>query len=169
MAEKAFKVGDRVELLGKDVLGKVAYVGMTEFSTGLWIGVILDEPKGKNNGTVQGKAYFSCPDNFGIFLRQSQVKSLEDMSSSRTSVGSSASSTGRPSIGGSKLKPPTTGAPRKISSGADRKSSIGHPKAPSRTASTLSVAAVREFTVKMMNQFQDELSLFLPRLSTKGQ
>ena len=35
--------------------------------------MVLDEPKGKNNGTVQGKSYFSCPDNYGIFVRQSQV------------------------------------------------------------------------------------------------
>ena len=41
---------------------------------GKWIGVILDEPKGKNNGTVQGKTYFTCEDNHGIFVRQSQVK-----------------------------------------------------------------------------------------------
>lgn len=40
---------------------------------GKWIGVELDEPKGKNNGTVQGKSYFSCPDNHGIFVRASQV------------------------------------------------------------------------------------------------
>ena len=40
---------------------------------GKWIGVALDEAKGKNNGIVQGKKYFSCPDNHGIFVRQSQV------------------------------------------------------------------------------------------------
>lgn len=40
---------------------------------GKWIGVILDEEKGKNNGTVQGKTYFSCDPNHGIFVRQSQV------------------------------------------------------------------------------------------------
>ncbi len=40
---------------------------------GKWIGVTLDEAKGKNNGTVQGKKYFSCEDNHGIFVRQSQV------------------------------------------------------------------------------------------------
>ena len=37
----------------------VAYVGTTLFSPGKWIGVILDENKGKNNGTVMGKTYFS--------------------------------------------------------------------------------------------------------------
>jgi len=40
---------------------------------GKWIGVALDEAKGKNNGTVQGKRYFTCEDNHGIFVRQTQV------------------------------------------------------------------------------------------------
>lgn len=40
---------------------------------GKWIGVILDDEKGKNNGTVQGKTYFTCNPNHGIFVRQSQV------------------------------------------------------------------------------------------------
>ena len=41
--------------------------------TGKWIGVALDEAKGKNNGTVQGKRYFTCDENHGIFVRQTQV------------------------------------------------------------------------------------------------
>lgn len=40
---------------------------------GKWIGVVLDEAKGKNNGSVQGKKYFSCEDNHGTFVRQSRV------------------------------------------------------------------------------------------------
>ena len=44
-------------------------------SPGKWIGVALDDAKGKNNGTVQGKSYFTCEDNHGIFVRQSQVLS----------------------------------------------------------------------------------------------
>lgn len=51
-------VGQRVEVTGKNVQGEVAYVGTTAFSTGKWVGIILDVPKGKNNGTVQGKTYF---------------------------------------------------------------------------------------------------------------
>lgn len=46
------------------------------FKTGKWVGVVLDEAKGKNNGTVQGKTYFTCPDDHGIFVRQSQVIKL---------------------------------------------------------------------------------------------
>lgn len=52
------KVGQRVEVTGKGVQGVVAFYGTTNFATGKWIGLILDEPKGKNNGTVQGQAYF---------------------------------------------------------------------------------------------------------------
>jgi len=66
-------VGSRVEVVGKDVTGTVAFIGGTEFASGRWVGVALDEPTGKNNGTVQGKSYFECPDNHGIFVRQSQL------------------------------------------------------------------------------------------------
>ena len=51
-------IGNRVEVTGKNVQGEIAYIGTTMFSSGKWIGLILDEPKGKNNGTVQGKQYF---------------------------------------------------------------------------------------------------------------
>uniref|UniRef100_A0A8L0DQ35 Dynactin subunit 1 n=1 Tax=Oncorhynchus mykiss TaxID=8022 RepID=A0A8L0DQ35_ONCMY len=67
------KVGSRVEVIGKGHRGTVAYIGATLFSTGKWVGVILDESKGKNDGTVQGKRYFTCHENHGIFVRQSQV------------------------------------------------------------------------------------------------
>lgn len=59
MSEKSLKVGQRVEVTGKDVRGQIAYVGMTSFAAGKWIGVILDEPKGKNNGTIKGTTYFT--------------------------------------------------------------------------------------------------------------
>ena len=50
-----------------------AHVGATLFATGKWVGVILDEAKGKNDGTVQGRKYFTCDEGHGIFVRQSQV------------------------------------------------------------------------------------------------
>lgn len=45
---------------------------------GKWIGVVLDDDSGKNNGEVQGKKYFSCPDNHGIFVRPNQVGLIPD-------------------------------------------------------------------------------------------
>lgn len=67
------KVGSPVEVIGKGQRGTVAYIGNTLFASGKWVGVILDEAKGKNDGTVQGKRYFTCEENRGIFVRQSQV------------------------------------------------------------------------------------------------
>ncbi|XP_027013797.2 dynactin subunit 1a isoform X3 [Tachysurus fulvidraco] len=82
---KPVKVGSLVEVIGKGQRGTVAYVGATLFASGKWVGVILDEPKGKNDGTVQGKAYFTCKENHGIFVRQSQIQLIEDGGSSATS------------------------------------------------------------------------------------
>ncbi|XP_062864339.1 dynactin subunit 1a [Trichomycterus rosablanca] len=79
------KVGSVVEVIGKGQRGTVAYVGATLFASGKWVGVILDEPKGKNDGTVQGKSYFTCKENHGIFVRQSQIQVIENGGSSATS------------------------------------------------------------------------------------
>uniref|UniRef100_A0A671WPQ6 Dynactin subunit 1 n=1 Tax=Sparus aurata TaxID=8175 RepID=A0A671WPQ6_SPAAU len=72
------KVGSLVEVIGKGQRGTVAYIGNTLFASGKWVGVILDEAKGKNDGTVQGKRYFTCEENRGIFVRQSQIQLVDD-------------------------------------------------------------------------------------------
>ncbi|XP_062491532.1 dynactin subunit 1 isoform X1 [Pezoporus occidentalis] len=77
-SSRPLKVGSRVEVIGKGHRGTVAYVGATLFATGKWVGVILDEAKGKNDGTVQGRRYFTCDENHGIFVRQSQIQVFED-------------------------------------------------------------------------------------------
>lgn len=51
MATVNVAVGMRVETAAKGQKGTVAYVGATQFATGKWIGVVLDEPKGKNDGS----------------------------------------------------------------------------------------------------------------------
>ena len=51
---------------------------------------------------VQGKEYFKCPDNYGIFVRQSQIAVIEDTSSLPTPSRGSAS---RSSIGGASSIP----------------------------------------------------------------
>ncbi|KAK3094997.1 hypothetical protein FSP39_008880 [Pinctada imbricata] len=102
---KTVKVGSRVQLVEKGFIGTVAYVGTTLFSSGKWIGVNLDDAKGKNNGTVQGRSYFTCEDNHGIFVRQSQITVLDGGVSTpaRTSATPSSVSSTRKSG----LRPPS--------------------------------------------------------------
>lgn len=40
-----------------------------ELQGGTWIGIELDTPTGKNDGTVQNIQYFSCKPKHGIFVR----------------------------------------------------------------------------------------------------
>uniref|UniRef100_A0AAQ4PZA9 Dynactin subunit 1 n=1 Tax=Gasterosteus aculeatus aculeatus TaxID=481459 RepID=A0AAQ4PZA9_GASAC len=89
------KIGSIVEVTGKGQRGTVAYIGATLFASGKWVGVILDDAKGKNDGTVQGKRYFTCEENHGIFVRQSQLQVVED--------GSSATSPDTPESGSTKI------------------------------------------------------------------
>ncbi|XP_012237117.1 dynactin subunit 1 isoform X2 [Bombus vancouverensis nearcticus] len=91
----SYKVGQRVEVPGKDCQGIIAYIGHPSFASGKWIGVILDEPKGKNNGTIKGQCYFKCAENHGMFVRQSQLILLDEAGNrtepaSPSSAGSSA-------------------------------------------------------------------------------
>ena len=67
------QVGDRVRL-GKSSLGTARYVGPVSYANGLFVGVELDAPTGKNDGTVKGKQYFQCAPKHGAFARLDQVK-----------------------------------------------------------------------------------------------
>ncbi|VDD80908.1 unnamed protein product [Mesocestoides corti] len=72
MEDGKLRVGSSVLVVGKNLKGTVAYIGTTQFSPGKWVGVVLNEPLGKNNGTVQGKRYFDCQENCGLFVRVPQ-------------------------------------------------------------------------------------------------
>ncbi|KAI8329056.1 dynein associated protein-domain-containing protein [Chlamydoabsidia padenii] len=78
--------GTRIQVQGK--IGTIRYVGTTSFQTGKWIGIELDEPAGKNSGVVQGKRYFDCRTNHGVFVRPSQVKVLPPSSTPLSRTGS---------------------------------------------------------------------------------
>ena len=68
-------VGNRVSTTNGT--GIVRFVGTTSFATGKWIGVELDGPTGKNNGSVQGKSYFSCRNGYGVFVRPAGTKLID--------------------------------------------------------------------------------------------
>ncbi|GIY60000.1 CAP-Gly domain-containing linker protein 4, partial [Caerostris extrusa] len=73
-------LGERVCISGVKQ-GILRYFGRTNFAQGNWCGVELDEPVGKNNGTVNGIVYFSCKPNHGIFAPVGKVSKLNDLSS----------------------------------------------------------------------------------------
>ncbi|XP_034094805.1 CAP-Gly domain-containing linker protein 1 isoform X3 [Gymnodraco acuticeps] len=67
-----FEVGERVWVNG-DKSGYVQFIGGTQFAPGQWAGIVLDEPIGKNDGSVAGVRYFQCEDEKGIFTRPSKL------------------------------------------------------------------------------------------------
>ena len=81
------EVGQRVSIPSKDVgNGTVAFVGETDFAKGVWIGIVLDEQKGKNNGTIQGTTYFTCEANHGMFVREQLVAPPSDSSAGKKTI-----------------------------------------------------------------------------------
>uniref|UniRef100_A0A8B9L5U4 CAP-Gly domain-containing protein n=1 Tax=Astyanax mexicanus TaxID=7994 RepID=A0A8B9L5U4_ASTMX len=47
------------------MVGTLRFCGSTEFAGGLWAGVELQQPEGKNDGSVAGVQYFTCPVKHG--------------------------------------------------------------------------------------------------------
>lgn len=60
--------------VGTNKMGVVRYVGPTDFQEGTWIGVELDLPSGKNDGSIGGKQYFKCNPGYGLLVRPSRVR-----------------------------------------------------------------------------------------------
>eukprot|EP00808_Paulinella_micropora_P023975 g60863.t1 len=71
---RPFSVGDRVATGGKK--GTVRYVGTPNFASGTWVGIQLDTPDGKNDGSIKGERYFECPPMYGTFAKPAMVKPL---------------------------------------------------------------------------------------------
>ncbi|XP_037533671.1 CAP-Gly domain-containing linker protein 3 [Nematolebias whitei] len=86
LSSLGLKLGDRV-VLDDMKTGTLRFCGTTEFASGQWVGVELDEPEGKNDGIVGGVRYFICPPKLGIFAPVSKIsKAVEQTPSSVTST-----------------------------------------------------------------------------------
>ena len=146
-----FKVGQTVQHPdGKQ--GIIKYVGALDGKPGVFVGVELDEPLGKNDGAVDGKYYFKTQPNHGIFYRDSSPldilaepqpqddatngKPVGQASRSRpSSVSAAATARTRQSISGASAKrasiTPASGQASTSSAASKR-----HSMAPPATAAT---------------------------------
>lgn len=77
LASLGLKLGDRVVIAGQKV-GTLRFCGTTEFASGQWAGVELDEPEGKNNGSVGRVQYFKCAPKYGIFAPLSKISKVKE-------------------------------------------------------------------------------------------
>ncbi|KPU76316.1 uncharacterized protein Dana_GF11865, isoform C [Drosophila ananassae] len=66
-------VGESVLIRPYNTSGVIRFVGVTEFQPGAWIGVELDTPTGKNDGSVKGIQYFQCKPKHGMFVRSDKL------------------------------------------------------------------------------------------------
>ncbi|PAA86959.1 hypothetical protein BOX15_Mlig023364g1 [Macrostomum lignano] len=58
---------------GAKLPGHVRFCGPTQFAAGTWVGVELDQPEGRNDGSVKGVKYFRCRARHGLFVRHDKV------------------------------------------------------------------------------------------------
>jgi dynactin 1 len=118
----AIKVGQTVETTSEQQ-GVVRYVGAIHVSDGVFIGIELSTPTGKNDGSVRGERYFSCAPGHGLFIRDSSI----------TQILSEAPAPSSRSAAASTQQAPTTTRPRAPTNRA-RPTSVAAPKTPSRAS-----------------------------------
>mmetsp|Transcript_20568 Transcript_20568/g.46945 ORF Transcript_20568/g.46945 Transcript_20568/m.46945 type:complete len:314 (-) Transcript_20568:288-1229(-) len=68
-------LGSKVRFNDKE--GTVRFIGSTQFAGGEWVGLELDAPTGKHDGTVMGVNYFTSAPGCGIFTQATELKVLE--------------------------------------------------------------------------------------------
>jgi len=74
-------IGDRAQVRSSGLCGIVKFVGDVHYARGEFVGIALDEPLGKNDGTVKGKSYFTCSPKHGIFVRRNDILIVSSCSS----------------------------------------------------------------------------------------
>lgn len=66
-------LGMQVLLSSANEMALIRYLGTADFAPGLWLGLELRSAKGKNDGSVGGRRYFSCKPGYGVLVRPSRI------------------------------------------------------------------------------------------------
>ncbi|NWV34642.1 KI13B protein, partial [Grantiella picta] len=78
------KEGEYVTV-GTNKTGIVRYIGPTDFQEGTWVGVELDLPSGKNDGSIGGKQYFRCNPGYGLLVKPGRIRKATGAARRRSS------------------------------------------------------------------------------------
>jgi len=134
--DEELTVGTRVSIKDKSQLGRgtIRFVGPVKFSTKPdWVGVELDSPLAKHNGTVKGVQYFSCDNNKGLFCSASKLVPLRTRAGEIIRRGAQPPPTqGAKTASGGKTKPPMAKTPsgRSVRASDPKTTSSGRVKPP---------------------------------------
>ncbi|XP_037536957.1 CAP-Gly domain-containing linker protein 1 isoform X3 [Nematolebias whitei] len=129
-AEENFQVGERVWVNGNKP-GNIQFLGETQFAPGQWAGIVLDEPIGKNDGSVAGVRYFQCEALRGIFTRPSKLSRTEGEANGTQTAPQSRAASPTPSVGSVAPQTPVTNSAMPTSAATAKKAPSTSTAAPS--------------------------------------
>ena len=136
-------MGDEIELK-RGLFGVAMYLGTVDFAPGLWLGVRIHEPKGKHDGTVGGRHYFTCRPKHGLFVRPDTLRwhrstgtptpleMPDEMPEAHAgSLGSSNGTPPRPEVGGrTSPRPARTDGAREVREAREARETKGTREGP---------------------------------------
>ncbi|KAF1941984.1 hypothetical protein EJ02DRAFT_454650 [Clathrospora elynae] len=96
------RIGQTVETTGEQQ-GIVRYVGPIHVSDGIFVGIELSTATGKNDGSVRGERYFSCPPGHGLFVKDASVQVIAQAPPPRP-----ATAAATPQAAAARPRPPTS-------------------------------------------------------------
>lgn len=135
-AEENFQIGERVWVNGNKP-GYIQFLGETQFAPGQWAGIVLDEPIGKNDGSVAGVRYFQCEALRGIFTRPSKLSRTEGEANGTQTAPPSRAASPTPSVGSVASQTPATKSSLPSTTPAAKKASSATPATPATPSSNL--------------------------------
>lgn len=131
--EENFQIGERVWVNGNKP-GYIQFLGETQFAPGQWAGIVLDEPIGKNDGSVAGVRYFQCEALRGIFTRPSKLSRTEGEANGTQTAPPSRAASPTPSVGNVASQTPATKSAVSSTPTATKKASPATPATPTPSA-----------------------------------